>query len=712
MFTRTFLHPLSPDRYLLQRKPVHPERQVSEAMFQAVYVISLSLAAGIVAAGARRVLAAVLALPDFNTEMRFVAAAAAAYAALQLTYLFAIRFLKPTRSRVPLLAESCSQLAALAALPYLLQFHVPWPHPALLKYELFIYLGAVAALHAFFKLVSFFASLQGEDAPVWTSVAWAASAAACGLTAYAAFHSATSAMANHTLADPGEANAVRVGSAYAPARTLPAGAVFQFDTRGHGGQKLVFLCANLAEDPEPLDSIALILAFDKGTPREAQAELRLNEDTWATSKPIAIPEDATTCAVSWAADPIPAWLLHSGLRPAAHTGRQILVSGPSFRAKQSPDNPSFLVLTVDGLNAEHLANSAFDHDPAPALRAFASHASVMEFAYTTAPEPAAACMSLLTGLDPLRHGYLGAHHGPLPAQVETLASFLQLRGYATAAFTEGDTPQAPDLVQGSGFELGFDLFDPEYRTKRPQNALPSPTGVPGAPPGPEVTLDKAATWMEAHPNEPFFLFVRLRELASASGEYDNILSNLDRKLGAFFERAGSLPGQDQLVTVLTASYALDPAEPRKGPSFSEPGLHVPLLISVPGESPKHRAGPVSLEDIAPTLLRLAKTSFPYDVTGEDLLDFSRFREPIAVDGNPFALSIRTKHCRYTWDTGREPFTYAVRGAENPVELIDMDNYRPGERPVNSIANHPALPELCREHLARFLRELESAKAKP
>ena len=240
-------------------------------------------------------------------------------------------------------------------------------------------------------------------------------------------------------------------------------------------------------------------------------------------------------------------------------------------------------------------------------------------------------------------------------------------------------------------------------------ALPTLREAPPRPAGPEITLDKGAAWLAAHEKSPCFVWLRLRDLARGGRDYDTALSNLDRKLGTFLEHLGTLPLQDNLVIAITSPYALDPAMPAATPALSEPVLHVPLMIYVPGDTPKRRAGPVSLEDLAPTLLLLAKSSFPHECTGANLFDFSRYREPIAIAGDPLVFSIRTKHCRYTWDSGREPFTYTAREQDVPIELIDMDTYHPGEAPLNTLGTHPALAELCRDRLLRFLRDLEKGK---
>ncbi len=49
-------------------------------------------------------------------------------------------------------------------------------------------------------------------------------------------------------------------------------------------------------------------------------------------------------------------------------------------------------------------------------------------------------------------------------------------------------------------------------------------------------------------------------------------------------------------------------------------LRVPLIIAVPGQAAATREEPVSLVDLAPTLLRAAGITPPLEMKGQDLLE--------------------------------------------------------------------------------------------
>jgi tetratricopeptide (TPR) repeat protein len=130
-------------------------------------------------------------------------------------------------------------------------------------------------------------------------------------------------------------------------------------------------------------------------------------------------------------------------------------------------------------------------------------------------------------------------------------------------------------------------------------------------------VDQALAWLDAHRRERFFLWVHLFEPHAPYGNpddatearrpaiqrYDDEITEADRQTGRVIEALGPL--RDSTLVVAAADH---------GEAFGEHGeishslftydttLRVPLIITGPGIAASIVEGPVSLVDIAPTIL--------------------------------------------------------------------------------------------------------------
>jgi arylsulfatase A-like enzyme len=403
----------------------------------------------------------------------------------------------------------------------------------------------------------------------------------------------------------------------------------------------------------------------------------------------------------------------------------ILMSGPFFHASgASEEAPNLLVLMVDGLSARHVSGFGYARETTPRLDAFSRDTHTYSHVFTPALEAMAPSLSLLTGLTPLRHGYLGAHLGPLPEKVRPLTQLLQDQGYVTAAFTEGQAPADADLVYGSGFERGFELFDDSYTLHSPQRRSNTPAAP--VPAGSHLTLNKAGDWIENHRGQRFFLFVRLREMAKLSytnryGQgfvqspryprpidvYDTAIRYLDEQIGLFLERLDLMGLSGNTAILITSPYGYDltggwGAEAKR--QLSEPCLQVPVYLRVPGRAGGTHTILTSMEDVGVALAGIMGINFPHAPTGSNVLTSIAGGEPISMGGDPLMLSLRTQRWRYLWNSGRPPFSLAATGTPEPQGLLDIDYYLRNWAQRNNVARQSALVDLYTNRLETYLRE--------
>ena len=301
--------------------------------------------------------------------------------------------------------------------------------------------------------------------------------------------------------------------------------------------------------------------------------------------------------------------------------------------------PRNLVLICwDTVRADHLGPYGHDREGCtPNVDRWAAGATVFEDVTACACWTKPSVPSYMTGTLPLQHGvYRGSSKDAagvvsdvLPADSVTLAEVLQGAGFQTAAYIRN-----AQLRRGQGIEQGFDVYDDDGGDAR------------------EIRWKAMDFLLERDPERPFLLYLHMLDAhwpypvpdeyatryASAEaverfrgkdwkalrdevnhGErpfvgaerdemialYDGAISYLDHELGrllAFLEREGLM--EDTAVALISDH----------GEEFGEHGrighghglyqglLHVPWILSVPGQAPRRVKHAASLLDLMPTLL--------------------------------------------------------------------------------------------------------------
>ncbi len=678
-----------------------------------IYIVSLATSAGIVGVYGRQVLGELGFVAGFRMEFVLAGGVALAYVAVQLAYAAALGLLYPTRDSAPLLTEALSNAAAVVFVPFLLGIRVPWPHPLLFKVEPMLYLGLFGAPHAFLKLATFYAVLRARPSSRLRSLGWAGAAGVAGLVAFVLLRSWLDTSAQGRPESPESPEPYRVGATFAYARAVPEGAEVTLPINASAAASVSMRWANVPPkegSPEPLQKIYAKVSFEGGDSSSESNSVTLNEAGWAELQIPAdhLPDDVSSCTVSWSTRKEPEWQKYLPVQPVVRSNRAVLLAGPvQHEQRGSASEPNFVVVMVEGLGAAHMSALGYKRDTTPAMARFARSALLFTHAYTPTPELTGACMTVLTGIGPLRHGYLGRHQGPLPEGYDTLAEVLQKKHYATQAFTESEGLDG-DLVFGHDFDRGFESFDTAYDSAQ----------------GSAATLKKASAWIDAHTASKFFVFIRLRELRDlhwveryapgfVSGTpapvdvYDSAILYLDRLLGEFQKHVRGVENGKSTCFVLASSHGLDfsagdPSQPTA--KLTDDALHVPLMIYLPALKKVERTHVVGLDDVMPTLLALAQTGLDYVIDGRDAIQDSRDRLAIGMYGDPLVLTYRVDRWRLTWQSGLSPFTRERTSPESVIELCDaVQASKQGFR-RNDMAKHPDLVTRYRLRLESYLNE--------
>ena len=300
---------------------------------------------------------------------------------------------------------------------------------------------------------------------------------------------------------------------------------------------------------------------------------------------------------------------------------------PASRARH------LVLITIDTLRADRVGAYGYARARTPRIDGLAARGVRFEHAYATAPITLPSHASLMTGRYPPGHG--SRHNGMrVDSAVPALATVLSTAGFATGGFVS-----AFPLDRRFGLNNGFAAYGdrmPRGTRGRLENERPG-----------RDTVDEALAWLTPTLTASranggrIFLWVHLFEPHAPYGQpgsgrsvadrYDDEIAESDAQIGRVLDALG----QDAASSVIVV--AAD-----HGEAFGEHGeishslfvydttLRVPLVIAGPGVPTRTVGSPVSLVDVAPTVLPLLGLA-RLDSDGVDLAPTFTGADPPARD---------------------------------------------------------------------------------
>ena len=375
-----------------------------------------------------------------------------------------------------------------------------------------------------------------------------------------------------------------------------------------------------------------------GRPLEARTPLRALV-TWTGAGPdggaghVAVGADETEGPRRTLTPGVPTvlgWTAAAGAQPwlQADLDAGVLHVAPVTTAPDGGRPPRVVVALVDTLRADRLGAWGHDRDTSPHLDALAARGRRFANAVAPAPWTLPSTQALWSGRPPERW-----------SDGETLAERFSAAGWRTAAVVAN-----PWLSDAHGLTRGWDRH--ELWTNAPADAQ----------------VDRALSLLEAHADEPLLLWVHLQDphlpyrepephrsrwagpppagLTEAPtstqlgaldtlplddprrtwllDRYDQNVAFVDAELGRLLS---ALHPDD--VVVVAADHGEELWEHggvEHGHALWQELLHVPLILAGAGIPAGVTEEPVSLEDVGPTLLRLAGLPLDPAEAGRDLID--------------------------------------------------------------------------------------------
>jgi len=333
----------------------------------------------------------------------------------------------------------------------------------------------------------------------------------------------------------------------------------------------------------------------------------------------------------------------SRLATCVVVGLGLVACSPASEEPGPPPVPNLVLVTIDTLRADHLSFYGYERETTPNLSAWIDEGAVFTHAYTPLPLTDPTMSTLMTGMQPSRHGV--RHVGrELPTSLDTLAEVLRTAGYATAAFLSRvglDDPQHTGRgFDVADFEGGFDaeLEGAQAKAETWQRRAPDVT-------------DRALEWLDERPDAPFFLWLHyfdphayydppppfmghfadgasarpvtgvrawwgeVFDLGLARALYDEEILAADHHLERVVRWLRDEALLDHTLFVLTSDHGESLGERGHmdhGEWLYEEQLRVPLYMRQPGQVPAGARfeAPVRLADLAPTVTELLGVEGP------------------------------------------------------------------------------------------------------
>ena len=266
--------------------------------------------------------------------------------------------------------------------------------------------------------------------------------------------------------------------------------------------------------------------------------------------------------------------------------------------------PNIVLITIDTLRADRLRRGF-----TPAIDGLADRGLRFDNARTTVPLTLPSHVTIMTGLLPVAHGVRenGVVFTP-QSSAPPLARALRDVGYQTGGFVG-----AYVLDRRFGLADGFDAYDDRIRRNPDEGAR-----LEAERPGGEV-VDAAVAWLK-QVTSPFFIWIHLydphapyappagyREKAGG-GAYNGEVAYADAQVARIVEvlrTRNVFPSTGVAVAGDHGEGLGDHGEQTHGMLAYDSTLRVPLVFSGATLPTRVVSTPVSLADVAPSLLRLA-----------------------------------------------------------------------------------------------------------
>ncbi|UCG31856.1 MAG: sulfatase [Phycisphaerales bacterium] len=377
--------------------------------------------------------------------------------------------------------------------------------------------------------------------------------------------------------------------------------------------------------------------------------------------------------------------------------------------------PNIVIYLVDTLRPDRLGLFGHDRPTSPRLDAFAADSVVFEETYSPSGWTKPAVASLLSGVNPPRHGAI-TRTNRLPPQVTLLGERLGNFGYHTAAMISN-----PNVTRTWGFDQGFESFydvgadTQETRADEINKAIfehmdQDPrkpffyfvhTLDPHAPYDPPPPYERMFTDNPAPFRGPFKMNANTPEarLRHAWDKYDAEIAFNDEQFGLLLDRLKADGLYEDAMIIFVADHGeelLDHNGGGHGHTLYQELVRVPMVIKFPGNS--HAGQRVraraSLIDVAPTILSYLNAEVPAELEGISLLPLVQ-GDGAEAPSRPMFFDLDLQRRDGTLNVAKavlsEDYKYFEVVSPRPERMLFNVSQDPGEQ-ANLVGSEPAKAE--------------------
>ena len=335
-----------------------------------------------------------------------------------------------------------------------------------------------------------------------------------------------------------------------------------------------------------------------------------------------------------------------------------------------------VLITLDTLRADHLGAYGATMVQTPHLDALASSGVVFDQVMTVAPLTLPAHSSIMTGQFPPRHGVRDNGGFFLGPEQQTLAELLSARGYRTGAAVGAFV-----LDSKWGLDQGFDAYFDDFDLTNVKAMSLASVKRPG-----NEVVDLALDWMDDVADQRFFAWMHLYDPHAPyespepfrsrypGHPYRGAVAFTDAQVGRVFDFLDQRALADNTIVIVTSDHGEglgEHGEETHGFFIYESSMRVPLIVRVPGVTPRRVSQPVRSVDIMPTVLDLIGAEVPPALAGVSLWPLlSGETREMALEG--YGEAMYPLH-HYGWSelTALRSDRYKLISAPKP-ELYDLE----------------------------------------
>jgi len=401
----------------------------------------------------------------------------------------------------------------------------------------------------------------------------------------------------------------------------------------------------------------------------------------------------------------------------------------SQKMKKAVRNKNVLLICLDAARSDHIRFNGYARETTPNIDQLARQSLVYQNTYSEAAYTLASSATLVTGLPPDSHNVLSAFFSSLRLDLTTIAELFHKRGYFTGAISAN-----PYFGKAYRLDRGFDEFRELFEGKKQVLA--------------EDFIEPFREILSHAQGKPFFVCLHIREphqdylmpppflgcfqnryaeqteeymkkmreilqsernskedLLLLQDLYDENLLYADSAVGRLLQILEEKNIERRTLKIITADHGECLGEHGlvgHNVILYREGIHIPLILNIPGIRPKVTDRPAVTSDIVVTLADLFELEFPYSTSSRGLNLFNLPNERRRVCR---ALSSTRGFPGYTV----EHYPYKlIAYLPNAAESSELYNLQDDPRENTSLEGHGLIKDTLFYYLYDYLKASEKS----